>query len=173
MEAVCFRRSNVITWGGGCGVNTCAEVGYRRRRKKGGGPGGVGQGVVRCGATTAARADLQRHHHHHHHPHPLQALLSFFPANLMTTSSSGETSPSLPWQLNVNQERESAAGRGGGRWEGEGRGGVMEFTPPHTQSVLAVHRASVTSSEMIRDKRLFTHFSQQGGKDIFTLNAVL
>lgn len=111
-------------------MNTCAEVGYRQGRKKGGGGGRKWGGGKRGEGRSVAAQQQQRgltyrdlYSPAHPPPHPPQPPLSLFPANLMTTSSSGETSLSLPWQLNVNQERERAAGRAEGRLDASRQGG--------------------------------------------------
>lgn len=121
-------------------VQMCAAEG--EERKVAGAGWVVWWCAVRCGATTVARADLQRP------PHTPTPHFPFFPANLMTTSSSGETSPSLPRQLNVNQERARAAGSTGRRMdEGREGEGPEEWWNSHR------HIRGVIS-----DKSLFTSF---------------
>lgn len=79
-------------------------------------------------------------------------LLSSFSRNLTTKSSRGSR-PSLPWQLNVNQEQGGPLG--GGR-RGGGPISVMEFTPPHCVSHSS-YSAQTSGSKHKQAYAEFTH----------------
>lgn len=140
-------------WGGS---NTCVEVGSDGGKK----------GALLVFQRTLNNITLRD-----------RPLLSSFSRNLTTKSSRGSR-PSLPWQLNVNQEQGGPLGGGRGR-RGGGPVSMMEFTPPHcvsrpsysAQTSASKHKQAYAEftdhvMEIIPDERMFTHFSRRQKKII-------
>lgn len=148
MEAVCFRRSNAITWfceGEGVESTPAQRWTTDGEGKKEGVQVGWGRGW------SVAAQQLRRGLTYRDPPPPPPppppsppppSPSLFLPGKPDDYQLLGGDVPLVAMAI----ECQSRAREGGREGWGEGRGGVMEFTPPHTPSVLAVHRASVTSS---------------------------